>query len=106
MPSVTFVTHEGESHQVPLDDDRSLMQVAVDNGVPGIDGDCGGEAACGTCHIVVDPAWTDTVGVSTEVEEEMLAMNPERHPTSRLACQMTAAEKWDGLVVQVPEFQM
>jgi len=46
------------------------------------------------------------VGTSREVEEEMLSMNPERHPTSRLACQMPASEEWDGLVVRIPEFQM
>jgi ferredoxin, 2Fe-2S len=39
-------------------------------------------------------------------EEEMLAMNPERQPTSRLSCQMPVSEAWDGLIVQTPEFQM
>ncbi len=33
-------------------------------------------------------------------------MNPERQPTSRLSCQMTASEAWDGLIVYLPEFQM
>ena len=82
------------------------MQVAVDNAIPGIDGDCGGEAACGTCHVVVDAAWTDVVGTNGEIEEDMLAMNPEREATSRLSCQMTARESWDGLTVRVPEFQI
>jgi 2Fe-2S ferredoxin len=106
MAIVTFVSHDGEKHEAPLDESLSLMQVAVDNAVPGIDGDCGGEAACGTCHVIVDTAWSDVVGASGLVEEEMLAMNPERHPTSRLACQMRASEQWDGLVVRLPEFQM
>ncbi len=65
------------------------------------------EAACGTCHVIVDPQWTDKVGLSgPPAEEEMLAMNPERHPTSRLSCQMPVSEEWDGLIVQLPEFQM
>ncbi|ALE80342.1 2Fe-2S iron-sulfur cluster-binding protein [Pseudonocardia alni] len=106
MASVTFVSHDGAKHEVPLEGDQSLMQLAVDNAVPGIDGDCGGEAACGTCHIIVDSSWSGVVGTSREVEEEMLSMNPERHPTSRLACQMPASEEWDGLVVRIPEFQM
>ena len=106
MSVVTFISHDGEKHEAPLEEGESLMRIAIGNAIPGIDGDCGGEAACGTCHVIVDDQWIDEVGRSTAAEEEMLAMNPERHPTSRLACQMTAAEKWDGLVVQVPEFQM
>ena len=106
MAVVTFVSHDGDKHQVPLDEGQSLMQVATNNAVPGIDGDCGGEAACGTCHVIVDPQWSDRVGLSGAVEEEMLAMNPERQPTSRLSCQMQVSEAWDGLIVHLPEFQM
>jgi 2Fe-2S ferredoxin len=106
MAIITFVTHEGDEHKAPLTEGRSLMQVAVDNAVPGIDGDCGGEAACGTCHVIVDREWTDVVGLCGDVEEEMLSMNPERQPTSRLSCQMAASESWDGLTVHLPEFQI
>lgn len=106
MSVITFVSHEGEKHEVPLVPGASLMRMAVDNAVPGIDGDCGGEAACGTCHVIVDSQWTDVVGLSGAVEEDMLAMNPERQRNSRLACQVTASADWDGLIVQLPEFQM
>ena len=36
MPFVTFVSHDGEEHVVPLEEGRSLMQIAVNNAVPGI----------------------------------------------------------------------
>lgn len=106
MSVITFISHDGEKHEAPLEEGESLMQIAVSNLVPGIDGDCGGEAACGTCHVVVDEGWVDVVGRSTPVEEEMLSMNPERESTSRLACQMTMSGDCDGLVVRLPEFQM
>jgi 2Fe-2S ferredoxin len=106
MSLVTFVSHDGEKYEAPLVEGQSLMHVAVNEAIPGIDGDCGGEAACGTCHVVVDPQWSATVGLSGAVEEEMLAMNPERQPTSRLACQMEVSSAWDGLVVELPEFQL
>jgi 2Fe-2S ferredoxin len=106
MPVVTFVSHDGETHEAALEEGRSLMQVATENAVPGIDGDCGGEAACGTCHVIVDPAWSDRVGPSGGDEEGMLSMNPEREPTSRLSCQMVMCKAWDGLTVRLPEFQM
>jgi ferredoxin, 2Fe-2S len=106
MSVVTFVSHDGEKHEAPLDADASLMQIAVDNIVPGVDGDCGGEAACGTCHVIVEDEWVAKVGRSGPVEEEMLAMNPEREPTSRLACQMRVTDDLNGLVVRLPEFQL
>ncbi|MBF6278385.1 MULTISPECIES: 2Fe-2S iron-sulfur cluster-binding protein [Nocardia] len=106
MAVVTFISHDGEKHAASLVEGQSLMQVATNNAVPGIDGDCGGEAACGTCHVIVEPQWSETVGPSGSNEEEMLAMNPERQPTSRLSCQMAVSEAWDGLTVQLPEFQM
>ena len=106
MAAVIFVAHDGEKHEAALVEGRSLMQIATDNAVPGIDGDCGGETACGTCHVIVDPQWSGEVGLSGADEEEMLAMNPEREPTSRLSCQMVASEACDGLIVLTPEFQL
>ncbi|CAN5519120.1 2Fe-2S iron-sulfur cluster-binding protein [soil metagenome] len=106
MAVVTFVSHDGEKREAPLQAGQSLMQVATNNAIPGIDGDCGGEAACGTCHVVVDPQWSELVGLSGAEEEEMLSMNPERQPTSRLSCQMPVSEAWDGLILHTPEFQM
>lgn len=106
MAVVTFVSHDGEKHEAPLVEGQSLMKVATENAVPGIDGDCGGEAACGTCHVIVAHQWSEVVGLSGPKEEEMLAMNPERQPTSRLSCQMVVSDEWDGLTVQLPEFQM
>jgi 2Fe-2S ferredoxin len=106
MTVVTFVSHEGDKHEAPLEEGQSLMQVATNNAVPGIDGDCGGEAACGTCHVIVDPQWSEKIGPTGANEQAMLAMNPERQPTSRLSCQIAVSAEWDGLIVQLPEFQM
>ena len=62
MTVVTFVSYDGEKHEAPIEEGCSLMQVATNNAIPGIDGDCGGEAACGTCHVIVDSAWAAKVG--------------------------------------------
>ena len=50
MPRITYVEHDGTAHGVEVADGVSLMEGALGNGVPGIDGDCGGNAACATCH--------------------------------------------------------
>ncbi|MCL4163024.1 UNVERIFIED_CONTAM: hypothetical protein GTU68_031149 [Idotea baltica] len=82
------------------------MNAAVDNLVPGIDADCGGECSCATCHVVVRDAWMGKVGKPNDREESMLDLNPERQDNSRLSCQVEVSDALDGLTVDVPEFQM
>ena len=106
MPKITFIEHNGTEHQVDAEVGLSVMRAAIDNLVPGIDADCGGECSCATCHVYVDPTWMDKVGQPGDREESMLDLNPEREPTSRLSCQIPVTEQLDGLVVKVPEFQM
>ena len=83
----------------------SLMQAAIDNLVPGIDADCGGECSCATCHVMVNENWLEKVGPPGEMEESMLDLNPERQENSRLSCQVEVSEELDGLRVTMPEFQ-
>tara|TARA_A100001037_G_C15076707_1_gene602098 strand:+ start:305 stop:637 length:333 start_codon:yes stop_codon:yes gene_type:complete len=106
VAKITFITHNGESYQIDAPEFTSVMNVAIDNLVPGIDADCGGECSCATCHVYVDPAWIDVVGLPADREEEMLDLNPERESNSRLCCQIAVTEAVDGLVVRIPEFQM
>jgi 2Fe-2S ferredoxin len=106
MAKITFITHDGVEHAVDADDGISVMNAAIDNLVPGIDADCGGECSCATCHVVVDDAWSAVVGQPGDREESMLDLNPEREANSRLSCQIPVRDELDGLVVRVPEFQM
>ncbi|TWG91545.1 2Fe-2S ferredoxin [Nocardioides sp. J9] len=106
MATVTFVEHDGTSHDVDIVEGESLMELATSSAVPGIEGDCGGEAACGTCHIIVSDEWVGTTGLRTDRESQMLEMSPECVTSSRLACQVVASGALDGLRVRLPEFQM
>lgn len=105
MPKVTFIEHNGTSHEVVAVTGLSLMRAAIDNKVPGIDADCGGQCACATCHVYVEAAWTDRTGTRTEMEEDMLNFAAETKPNSRLACQIPITEALDGLVVSMPDGQ-
>ena len=53
MGKIIFIEHDDTEHVTEFGVGSTLMQIAVDNAVPGIDGDCGGECACGTCHMIV-----------------------------------------------------
>lgn len=106
MGKIIFIEHDNTEHAVNFEAGITLMQVAVDNAIPGIDGDCGGECACGTCHMIIPDEWFDKTGAISETEEQMLSMTPERSRTSRLGCQVEATENMDGMTVRLPEFQM
>ena len=106
MGTITFVSYDGESHDAEIVEGQSLMQIATGNGVAGIDGDCGGECACGTCHVILDEEWFGRTGEQGPEELQMLDMTPEREVTSRLSCQVKVTEAMDGMKVTLPEFQM
>ena len=105
MVQITYVEHDGTEHVVDSQTGVSLMQAAIDNLVPGIDADCGGECSCATCHVMVNENWLEKVGPPGEMEESMLDLNPERQENSRLSCQVEVSEDLDGLRVTMPEFQ-
>lgn len=80
----------------------SIMALAVDIGVNGIEGQCGGYLACGTCHVHIPPEWIDRVGRATPDEVTMLEFEPDFTPYSRLSCQIEISPALDGLVVTIP----
>jgi ferredoxin, 2Fe-2S len=107
MPKVTYIEYSGREHEVELPVGRSVMRGAVDNNIPGIDADCGGECACATCHVYVDSAWLERTGtpIPGSQEASMLSFAALAQPNSRLACQIAMREDLDGLVVRMPEGQ-
>ncbi len=107
MPKVTYVEYNGTRHTVDVPVGSSVMRGAVDNNIPGIDADCGGECACATCHVYVDAAWLDKVGLPAEGSQEasMLSFAAVAQQNSRLSCQIRMTEELDGLLVRMPEGQ-
>ena len=105
MPKITFIQFDGTETSIDADVGSTIMNTALDNLIPGIDADCGGECSCATCHVLVDENWMEKVGQPSEVEESMLDLNPDRAANSRLSCQINVSDDLDGLVVNLPEFQ-
>ena len=107
MPKITYIEHSGPAHVVDVPEGLSVMRGAVDNNIPGIDADCGGECACATCHVYVDEAWLGTTGrpVPGSQEASMLSFAALARPNSRLSCQIKVSAALDGLIVRLPEGQ-
>ncbi|MBC7155356.1 MAG: 2Fe-2S iron-sulfur cluster binding domain-containing protein [Rhodobacteraceae bacterium] len=107
MARITYIEWGGKRHEVEVKTGLTVMEGARDNGIPGIEADCGGACACSTCHVYVDPSWVEKLPPKDEMEADMLdfahAPDPDR---SRLTCQIKVTDALDGLVVQMPEKQI
>jgi ferredoxin, 2Fe-2S len=107
MAKITYIEFNGTRHEIEVANGLTVMEGARDNGVKGIEADCGGACACSTCHVYVDPAWVDRLPKKDSMEEDMLdfAWNPDP-ARSRLTCQLKVSAALDGLVVHLPEKQI
>lgn len=100
MAKITFITQENESITVE-GASGSVMELAVENNVPGIDGDCGGVCSCATCHVHVAPADLAKTGQANEIEADMLELDDNVSEFSRLCCQIELSDDIDGVVLNV-----
>ncbi|VAW03143.1 Ferredoxin, 2Fe-2S [hydrothermal vent metagenome] len=105
MPTIIFIENDETVHEVTADSGATVMEVAVDNNVPGIDADCGGQCACATCHVYIGGDWAAKIPAQEEMEETMLELAEGVTEFSRLACQISISEALDGLKVQLPKAQ-
>ena len=105
MVKVTYVEQTGAEHVIEVPRGLSLMQGAVDTGTPGIAGECGGQMACGTCHVYLDEPWLSLSGARSSFEVGMLALSDNARENSRLSCQIKASEALEGIVVRMPASQ-
>jgi len=107
MPKITYIEHNGTEHVLDVPVGLTVMEGARDNGIPGIEADCGGACACSTCHVYVHPEWVEKLPKVDPMEEDMLDFAFQPDPKrSRLTCQLKVTDALDGLVVQMPEKQI
>ena len=106
MAKITYIEFNGTQHIVAVSVGLSVMEGAIDNGVPGIEAECGGACSCATCHVYVDPAWVAATGNAEHLEKDMLECAMDLQDNSRLSCQIEVSDELDGLVVRMPELQI
>ena len=103
MAKITFISADGKD-RVEENGVGSVMEIAQQNQVPGIEGACGGCCSCATCHVRVHPDWIEKTGRATESEMDLLDLESEACDRSRLSCQIEMTDELDGLVVEVAPF--
>ena len=106
MPKITYIEHNGKTHNVEVPSELSVMEGAIQNNIPGIDADCGGGMACATCHVYVKEDWFNKLPEKAIGEDDMLDQAYKPNSSSRLSCQITVSDELNGLVVHLPETQV
>jgi ferredoxin, 2Fe-2S len=105
VPKITYVEFNGTHHEIEVPVGTSVMQGAVNHLVPGIEGDCGGLCACGTCHVYIPELFRSLTGAAEELEQGMLQFAFDVREQSRLSCQIIVTDAMAGLVVEMPKRQ-
>jgi 2Fe-2S ferredoxin len=106
MNTLTFTDPHGTVHAVEGVVGRSVMDHAVNNDVPGIVAECGGEMNCGTCHVFVDQPFLSSVPEKSYDESDMLDVIPSANECSRLSCQLIFSPELNGLHVKVADNEL
>lgn len=107
MVRIIFKDADGSRHEVDVRAGDHLMQAALDNGLNGMVGECGGACACATCHVFLEQWVYDMLSKPMENEVDMLDfVAAPSSPTSRLGCQVVVNEAMDGMIVVLPEMQV
>lgn len=106
MPKLVFIEPGGRLNEVTADLGTTVMMAAIGNSVSGILGECGGNAACATCHVYVEETYLGLLPAPEPFEDQMLeATSAARLPNSRLSCQLIVTEDLDGIVITCAESQ-
>jgi len=95
---IRVTDHRGMPWELDAPQGRKIMEIMRDARVP-VRAACGGAAACGTCHVHVDPTWLDRLPAMGPSEASMLRATADADATSRLSCQLRMSPELDGLTL-------
>ena len=101
MPKLSVTTREGETREIEVEDGLTVMEAIRDNGFDELLALCGGCCSCATCHVYVDPAFTDNLPAMSEDEDDLLESTEHRTEQSRLSCQIPLTDGLDGMQVTI-----
>ena len=106
MSKITFIQPDGAAATVEIADGLTVMEGAVENGIPGILAECGGSCSCSTCHCYVADGWVGALPPPDDDESGLIEFAWEPRESSRLTCQLRVTDALDGLVLHVPARQL
>lgn len=101
MVAILVSGRNGDERTIDVPQGTTLMEGLRAGGVLEIEGICGGYCLCGTCHVYV--AEDDLARLPEQGEDEgaLLEGLLTAEPRSRLTCQLTCTQAFEGLRLQV-----
>lgn len=102
MIRIRFVSADGaHTSEVDAAPGALLLDVAQADDQP-LEGTCGGQMACSTCHVLVAPEDWPKLRPASEEEEDLLDLALKATRYSRLACQIKLDDSLLDLTVKMP----
>ena len=100
MVKINFLDENKKINVIDAKDGSSLLEVAKKNNV-NLEGTCGGEMLCSTCHVYILSEHIDNLNKQTIEEKEILALTKNLKKNSRLACQIKITNILKGLIFSI-----
>tara|TARA_B100000959_G_C14655363_1_gene490122 strand:- start:210 stop:515 length:306 start_codon:yes stop_codon:yes gene_type:complete len=100
MVKINFLDNNNNLKEIEANENSSLLEVSKKNNI-NLEGSCGGEMLCSTCHIYILSNHIDKLKKQNDEEKEILALTKNLKKNSRLACQIKITNKLKGLIFSV-----
>lgn len=98
---ITFISKDGTQQTFEVAEGDNILDIAQTYNID-MEGACGGLCACLTCHVIVDPAFYDSIPDPDDDENDMLDLAFGLTETSRLGCQVRMSKELDGIRIALP----
>ena len=97
MIKIKHIDKKGNQKLINANKGLSLLEVSKNNNI-NLEGSCGGEMLCSTCHVYILSNHLNKLKKKTKEEKEILALSKNLKSNSRLACQIKIIDKLNGLI--------
>lgn len=94
-------SRDGTDHRIETREGITLMEALRDGEMDEMLALCGGCCSCATCHVYVDPVYSDLLPPISQDESDLLDSSDHCSQSSRLACQLQLSIELDGLTVRI-----
>ena len=100
MVKINFLDKNDNLRVIEASIGSSLLEVSKKNNI-NLEGSCGGEMICSTCHVYILSNHLKKLKKQTKEEIEILALTSNLKKNSRLACQIKITNKLSGLIFSI-----
>ena len=97
MIKIKHIDKKGNQKLINANKGLSLLEVSKNNNI-NLEGSCGGEMLCSTCHVYILSNHLNKLKKKTKEEKEILALSKNLKKNLRLACQIKIIDKLNGLI--------